>query len=158
MPFKSREQLARLVLSGGYPEVQSKSPRAKQLWFKSYIEGRLYKDFEVLYAARGDYHSKLKALIPYLAGLSGNLLKYSSISNDLELDDKLVKAYIEVLELMFILRRIPAYLKNRAKRQMTQMPKVQFVDTGLACHLLGLRNEEQLLKSQYYGGLLENLL
>ena len=59
---------------------------------------------------------------------------------------------------MFIVKRVPAYLKNRAKRQATRMPKLHFIDTGLACYLLGLRNEEQLLYSQYYGGLLENLI
>ena len=157
-PFFSREELAGLVLRGGYPEVQDKSPRAKQVWFNSYMEGRLYKDFETLYAARGDYHSKLQAMAPYLAGLCGNLLKYANIANDLELNDKLVKNYIEILDLMFIVRRVPAYLKNRAKRLAVRMPKVHYVDTGLACHLLGLRSEGQLLGSQYYGGLLESLV
>ncbi len=156
--FVSRERLAQIILDGGYPEVQSKSYRAKQIWFRSYMEGRLYKDFESLYTARGDYHSKLQALVPYLAGLCGNLLKYASISNDLGLDDKLIKAYIEILDLMFIVRRVPAYIKNRAKRQAITMPKLHFIDTGLACHLLGIRNEKQLLSSQFYGGLLENLL
>ena len=156
--FFSREQLAGLLLNGGYPEIQDKSVRGRQIWFKSYMEGRLFKDFETLYAARGDYHSKLHALAPYLAGLSGNLLKYSNIANDLELNDKLVKNYIEILELMFIVRRLPAWLKNPAKRMATRMPKMHFIDTGLACHLLGLRNDEQLLQSQHYGGLLENLI
>ena len=158
VPFISRERLAGLLLNGGYPEIQTKSVRGRQVWFKSYMEGRLYKDFESLYAARGDYHSKLRALAPYLAGLSGNLLKYSNIANDLELNDKLVKNYIEILELMFIVRRLPAWLKNRAKRMASRMPKMHFIDTGLACHLLGLRNEEQLLQSRHYGGLLENLV
>lgn len=58
-----------------------KSPRAKQMWFRSYIEGRLWKDFETLYAARGDYHSRLQALVPYLAGLSSNLSKYAHVAN-----------------------------------------------------------------------------
>lgn len=156
--FQSREQLAGLILRGGYPEVQGKTRRARQTWFRSYTEGRLYKDFETLHAARGDYHSKLQAMMPYLAGLSGNMLKYSNIANDLELNDKVVKSYIEILELMFIVRRVPSYLKNRAKRLAVRMPKVHFTDTGLACHMLGLGNEEQLLKSQYYGGLLESLV
>jgi len=157
-PFITREILAKLVLQGGYPEVQNKSPRAQNLWFRSYIEGRLFKDFESLHAARGDYHSKLQAMMPYLAGLSGNLLKYSNIANDLELNDKLVKNYIEILELMFIVRRVPAYLKNRARRLAARMPKIHYIDTGLACHLLGLRDQAQLLGSRYYAGLLENLI
>jgi len=100
----------------------------------------------------------LTSLIPYLAGISGNLLKYSNISNDLGEHDKVIKAYIEVLELMFIIKRVPAYLKNKAKRQAITMPKLQTIDTGLACSLLGIKNEEQLLNSPHYGGLLENLI
>jgi uncharacterized protein len=158
VPHLHREQLAQWILQGGYPEVQDKSPRGRQVWFKSYMEGRLFKDFETLYAARGDYHSRLQALAPYLAGLCGNLLKYASIANDLGQNDKVVKSYVEILELMFIVRRAPAWVKNRAKRLATGMPKLHFVDTGLACHLLGLRAPEQLINSQYYGGLVENLI
>lgn len=154
----TREDIAGLVLRGGYPEVQSKSPRGKQMWFRSYMEGRLYKDFETLIAARGDYFSKLRALAPWLAGISGNLLRYSNIANDLELDDRLSKRYVEMLELMHIVRRLPAWAKGRAKRLATHMPKLHYVDTGLACHLLGLRGERQLLASPYYGGLLESLI
>ena len=99
-----RQALAAKILRGGYPELRNKSPRAKRVWFKSYTEGRLFKDFESLYAARDDYHSKLKAMMPCLAGLSGNLLKYSNIANDLALNDKLVKSYIEILDLTFIIR------------------------------------------------------
>lgn len=154
----NKQQIADWIINGGYPEIQSKSQRGKSIWFKSYLQGRLLKDFETLYTARGDYQSKLSALIGYLSGLCGNLLKYSNVSNDLELDEKLVKTYINILELMFIMKTVPAYLKNRAKRQATRMPKIHFVDTGLACYLLGLRNYEQLVYSQYYGGLFECLV
>ncbi len=156
--FVGRDEIAQLLINGGYPEVQEKNHRSMQIWFRSYIEGRLLKDFESLYAARGDYGSKLSALVTRLAGLSGNLLKYASISNDLGLDDKLVKSYIEILELMFIVKRLPAYVNNAAKRSVVGMPKVQFVDTGLACHLLGLRKVKSLLQSSFYGGLLETYL
>lgn len=154
----AREQIAGLVLRGGYPEVQSKSRRGRQAWFRSYLEGRLFKDFETLYAARGDYVSRLRALAPWLAGISGNLLRYANVANDLAVDDRLAKRYVEALELMAVLRRAPAWRKGRAKRLMTAMPKLHFVDTGLACHLLGLRDERQLLASSHYGGLLESLI
>ncbi|MCF6807338.1 ATP-binding protein [Thiotrichales bacterium 19S9-12] len=154
----THKQLADIILQGGYPEVQTMNYRAKQTWYHSYVEGRLYKDFESLYAARGDYRSRLKALIPYLAGLSGNLIKYASISNDLKLEDKVVKSYIEILDLMFIIKVVPAYIRNKAKRQAITMPKLHMIDTGLACSLLGIRKQEQLTNSSYFGGLLENLI
>jgi len=154
----TREQIARLILMGGYPEVQGMSRRARTTWFKSYTEGRFFKDFDTLYSARGDYHSRLRALAPYLAGLSGNLLKYANLANDLELNDKLAKSYAEVLELMFLIRRVPSYRKNLGRRLTVRMPKLHFVDTGLAAHLLGLRTEARLLTSPHYGALLETLL
>lgn len=156
--YTSREMLAEYILNGGYPEVQTKSQRSKGLWFQSYVRGRLFTDFEHLYAARGDYHSKMQALLPWLAGLSGNLLKYSHAGSVLSLDDKLIKNYIEILELMFIIIRLPGYLKNRAKTLATTMPKLHYIDTGLACHLLGLRSVPQLLASHHFGGLVENLV
>ena len=154
----TREQIASRILLGGYPEVQSMSSRARRIWFRSYTEGRFFKDFETLYTARGDYHSRLRALAPYLAGRSGNLLRYASLANDLELNDKLAKSYAEILELMFLIRRVPSYRKNLARRMAVRMPKLHFVDTGLAAHLLGLRTEARLLTSPNYGALLETLI
>ncbi|CAA6813769.1 MAG: ATPase component BioM of energizing module of biotin ECF transporter, partial [uncultured Thiotrichaceae bacterium] len=157
-PELGREQLAQILLDGGYPEVQGKSQRGKSIWFKSYLQGRLLKDFETLYATRGDYHGKLEALIPYLAGLTGNLLKYASVANDLAQNDKIIKSYIEALEWMFIIHRIHPFVKNSAKRQTIGMPKLHFVDTGLACYLLGIRSSRQLSTSTIYGALLESFV
>ena len=154
----TRERIASRILLGGYPEVQRMSARARTVWFRSYTEGRFFKDFGTLYTARGDYHSRLRALAPYLAGRSGNLLRYASLANDLELNDKLAKSYVEILELMFLVRRVPSYRRNLARRMAVRMPKLHFVDTGLAAHLLGLRDEARLLTSRHYGPLLETLL
>lgn len=158
LPPLSREELAQTLIDGGYPELQDKGPRGRQMWFQSYLRGRLFKDFESIYSAKGDYHTKLESLIPYLAGLSGNLLKYASVANDLAQNDKVIKSYIEALEWMFIIKRIHPYVKNRAKGQTIGMAKLHMIDTGLACHLLGLKKKEQLLSSPFYGGLLESFV
>lgn len=153
-----RKELGEILMEGGYPEAIDKSPRSRSIWFASYIEGRLLKDFETMHHAKGDYHSKLSALIRNLAGMTGNLIKYANIANDLSQDDKTVKRYIEILELMFIIRRIHPYVRNSAKRTVVGMPKLHFVDTGLACHLLGLKTSDTLHTSQFFGGLVENFV
>ena len=158
LPEMVREDFAQALINGGYPELQTKSVRARPIWLDSYLKGRLYKDFESIYEAKGNYHTKLESLIPYSAGLSGNLLKYASIANDLAQNDKVVKSYIEALEWMFIIKRLHPFVKNRAKRQTIGMRKLQMVDTGLACHLLGLVTPDQLLLSNFYGGLLESFV
>ncbi len=153
-----RITLGQMLLEGGYPEAISKSPRSRSVWFTSYTEGRLLKDFETMHQVKGDYHSKLSALIRTLAGMTGNLVKYANIANDLAQDDKTVKRYMEILELMFIIHRLNPYVRNSAKRAVVGMPKLHFVDTGLACHLLGLKQAETLHTSQFFGGLVENFV
>ncbi len=153
-----RKELGDLLMEGGYPEAIAKSPRSRSIWFASYIEGRLLKDFATMHHAKGDYHTKLSALIRNLAGMTGNLIKYANIANDLSQDDKTVKRYMEILELMFIIRRIHPYMRNSAKRSVVGMPKLHFVDTGLACHLLGLKRADTLHTSQFFGGLVENFV
>ncbi len=154
----NRKELGELLMEGGYPEAITKNPRSRSIWFASYIEGRLLKDFETMHHVKGDYHTKLSALIRNLAGMTGNLIKYANIANDLSQDDKTVKRYMEILELMFIIRRLHPYVRNSAKRAVVGMPKLHFVDTGLACHLLGLKNSDTLHTSQFFGGLVENLV
>jgi predicted AAA+ superfamily ATPase len=153
-----RKEMGELLIAGGYPEAIAKSHRSRDIWFASYIEGRLLKDFETMHQVKGDYHTKLSALIRNLAGMTGNLIKYANIANDLSQDDKTVKRYIEILELMFIIRRIQPYMRNSAKRAVVGMPKLHFVDTGLACHLLGLKKAELLHTTHFYGGLVENFV
>ena len=157
-PELTRNQIADAIVTGGYPEPVGKSQRFRQVWFDSYIRGRLLKDFESLYATRTDCHTNIAALTPYLAGLSGNLLKYASVGNDLRLNDRMVKRYIETLELMFVVQRVPGFVKNRAKRLAISLPKIYLIDTGLACALLGIRDGETLLSTNHYGALLENLV
>lgn len=153
-----RITLGRMLLEGGYPEAISKSPRSRSAWYSSYTTGRLLKDFETMHQVKGDYHGKLTALIRNLAGMTGNLIKYANIANDLSQDDKTVKRYMEILELMFIIHRLNPYVRNSAKRAVIGMPKLHFVDTGLACHLLGLKQAETLHTSQFFGGLVENFV
>ncbi|MFZ4441615.1 MAG: ATP-binding protein [Syntrophales bacterium] len=153
-----RITLGQLLIAGGYPEAITKSPRSQSIWFTSYIDGRLLKDFETMHQAKGDYHSKLSALIRNLAGMTGNLIKYANIANDLSQDDKTVKRYMEMLELMFIIRRLHPYVRNSAKRAVVGMPKLHFIDTGLACHLLGLKHAESLHTTHFFGGLVENFV
>lgn len=153
-----RAMLSDTLIRGGYPEIQLKSPRARSTWFSSYISGRLFKDFNMMYEAKGDYYSKLDSMTRYLAGLSGNLVKYSAIAGALQQDDKTLKRYMETLELMFIIYRLGPYVRSASKRGVVGMPKLHFLDTGLACHLLGQKKPETLFTSHHYGALLETLV
>ncbi|MCY4357486.1 MAG: DUF4143 domain-containing protein [Gammaproteobacteria bacterium] len=155
--ISSKHALCQKILGGGYPEVQGKSARARTNWFKSYVQARIIKDFEQIYSGRGNYVSHAGALLDLLSGRCGNLLSYNNLSNELGIGDEKTNRMTLALEQMFIVHKVAGYIKNRSKRLAVTTPKIYFVDTGLACYLLGIRKEEQLLTSQFFGGLLENL-
>jgi predicted AAA+ superfamily ATPase len=60
-----------------------------------------------------------------------------------------------VLEASFILSRIPPWHRNLRKRAV-KAPKLHFVDSGLACHLLGIREPEQLRLHPLRGAVFES--
>ena len=154
----TKQDLCEKILNGGYPEVQSKGARARVSWFRSYVQARILKDFERVYSGRGDYITHANALLNLLSGRCGNLLSYNNLANELGIGDEKTKNMVVALEQMFIVHRAIGYIKNRSKRLAVTTPKIHFIDTGLACYLLGIRTQEQLLTSQFFGGLLENLL
>ncbi|MBI3039732.1 ATP-binding protein [bacterium] len=158
LPQLNRVSLGNSLLEGGYPEAISKSERSRGVWFSSYIEGRLLKDFETMHQVKGDYFTKLSSLVRSLAGMTGNLIKYAKIADALSQDDKTVKKYLEILERMFIIQRLTPYFRNISKRPVVGMPKLHFIDTGLACHLLGLKHAETLHIAPFFGGLMENFV
>ena len=154
----SKQDLCEKILNGGYPEVQGKGARARSSGFRSHVQARILKDFEHVYSGRGDYITHANALLNLLSGRCGNLLSYNNLANELSIGDEKTKNMIVALEQMFIVHRAIGYIKNRSKRLAVTTPKIHFIDTGLACYLLGIRTQEQLLASQFFGGLLENLL
>ena len=67
------------------------------------------------------------------------------------------KKWLSVLEASYIIFPLQPFYKNFSKR-LVKMPKMYFYDTGLACSLLNIRNEEQLKEHYLKGGLYENMV
>jgi uncharacterized protein len=123
----SKQDLCEIILNGGYPEVQSKSPRSRTSWFRSYVQARILKDFENVYSGRGDYITHANALLNLLARRCGNLLSYNNLSNELGIGDEKTKNMTIALEQMFIVHRAMGYIKNRSKRLAVTTPKIHFI-------------------------------
>ncbi|MCC5831985.1 MAG: DUF4143 domain-containing protein [Chlamydiales bacterium] len=70
-------------------------------------------------------------------------MRYHSISNSIGIAVPTVKEWISILETSGLIFILPHYSENFSKR-IVKTPKLYFVDTGLLCHLLTIRNVEQL--------------
>ena len=154
----SYEKMIEHITTGGFPSVQGKSARSQESWFESYIEARIEKDLSLVKKISQENKSEINKLLRILASMTSNLLKYSSLSQHLNIKDMTVKSDIEILEALFLVKRLNPYFTNRGKREI-KAPKIQFIDTGLVAHLVDVDAKTLILKErEMLGNLVENFI
>ena len=135
-----------------------------RLYDKKMQPTRLYKNYFQTYVERDVRQIiNIKDLIAFenfmrlLAGRVGQVVNYTSLSNDVGISSTTIKEWLSILEASFIIYRLPPYFKNIGK-QVIKSPKIYFVDSGLLSYLLGINSPEQVLRDPLRGCLFENLL
>jgi predicted AAA+ superfamily ATPase len=119
---------------GGYPEAVRRVPRRRTAFFDSYLTTLIERDVTELSAIerRGD----LRRLFALLAGRAGGLLVPGTLSTQSGLPRTTLNRYLELLSAVFLIKQIPAWSASVTQRAVGA-PKLAFVDSGLACHVLG---------------------
>lgn len=125
-------------MKGGFPEALRGSFRN---WWEPYFETILHRDLAT-YGYRPDVFF-LRRLITMLAAQQGGLLNLSALGNALGVNYHTVKHGIDLLEGVFLVRRIPPFFRNIGKR-LVKSPRVYLRDSGLLHHLLNLETMAQL--------------
>lgn len=154
----SVENQVNIITKGGFASVYNKPQRASHAWFESYIAARIEKDLSLIKRVSQENKSEIFKLLLLLAHSNANLLKYNSLAAHLAIKDMTVKSDIEILEALYLVKRVNPYFTNRGKREV-KTPKIHFTDTGLASHLLGIDKEALILKErERLGNLVENFI
>lgn len=148
------ESLNQQMLEGFYPDIIRKKSSASR-WISNYIRTYLERDVRLIRNI-GDILVFSKFL-KICASRTSQLLNMSSIAKELGVEHKTLDAWLSVLERSYILYRLPPYFNNFNKR-LIKSSKIYFYDTGIVCHLLGIRSVEGLQKSNYYGPIFENFI
>ncbi|MGH2804641.1 MAG: ATP-binding protein, partial [Thermoleophilaceae bacterium] len=132
---KGRAASADLVVAGGFPEPVARTPRQRARYFRSYVQTVLGRDLGEIGEVRVE-RAKVERLLRLLAGRSAGLVNYSALARDLALDDKTVKAHLELLEQLFLVRPLAPWSTNLGARQV-KTPKLILCDSGMAAALVG---------------------
>lgn len=86
---------------------------------------------------RVDALSALPNLLRMLAARSSGLLNLADVGRDLALPHTTLTRYLALMDAVFLIHRLPAWSRNLGQR-LVKAPKLHLLDTGLACHLLGV--------------------
>ncbi len=152
---KSVQTLAGAICSGGYPEPLQRGGKRARQWYREYLQTIVQRDVKDVADIRDQ--DELLRLVELLAYRTASLLNASSLANELNVGRKTVEKYISVLERLFLIRRLPAWHRNQAKR-LVKTPKVHVVDSGLAATLNGLSAADWTSHADDFGHLLESFV
>lgn len=125
-------------LAGGFPEALRGNFRN---WWEPYLTTVLQRDLAA-YGFRPDAVF-LRRLLTMLATQQGGLLNMSALGSSLGVSHHTVEHGLNLLEGVFLIRRLPAFFRNIRKR-LVKAPRVYIRDTGLLHHLLHISTAEEL--------------
>ncbi|MBQ9020914.1 MAG: ATP-binding protein [Eggerthellaceae bacterium] len=142
------------MLEGGFPRLHVASiPPA--VFFENYLQTYVERDVAGYIDARSV--AAFRTLLGLCAQSCGSLLNVSRLAGDVGVARATIDSWLSILESSYVIFRLHPYHANVRKR-LTKTPKVYFYDTGLLCHLLGIRTLEQLRDSPARGTVFENLV
>lgn len=147
--------LAERLVAGGYPEPLTRTPGRARQWHRQYLRSIVERDVQDV--ARVRDVRELARLLELLAQRNAALLNTCNLANSLGLHRATVEHYIAVLERLFLVRRLPAWHRNPAKR-LVKTPKIHLLDSGLAATLSDLTAADWLDRRDRMGHLLESFV
>ena len=141
-----------LVWAGAYPRIYDRDLDPHR-WLADYVTTYVQRDVRQVLNV-----SDLEAFSTFLklmAGRTANELNLSSLCGDAGVTHPTLRAWLSVLETSFLCVRLPAWHRSYRK-QAIKAAKVHFLDTGLACYLLGITEPRQLVTHPLRGALFES--
>ncbi len=144
------------IILGGYPEIlRLDSELKRRLWFSSYISTYIERDARELGEIReiNNFFKFFNVIAPRTA----TLLNKSKIAKATALKDSMVDNFLTILAQLYQIELIRPYSENIGK-QFVKSPKLHMIDTGIACHMLRIKNSKTLNESHYKGQIYETFI
>ncbi len=146
------DDLWQVIFRGAYPAIHARRLNARR-WLENYLLTYVERDLRQI-SAIGDL-AAFANFMALAAGRSAREFNSSAIGGDAGVSHNTVRAWMSVLEASFIVFRLPAWHGN-LRKQLRKTPKLYFVDSGLACRLLGIRSAEELRRHPLRGEIFES--
>ena len=146
------EDLWTTVWAGGYPRIHDRRLDPNQ-WLADYLATYVQRD--VRQVQRVSDLDAFSRFVRLAAGRTGQEENLSALGSDAGVSHPTVRSWLSVLETSFVLFRVPSWHRNLRKR-VVKAAKVHFLDSGLACHLLGIRSPDQLRVHPLRGAVFES--
>jgi len=153
----SRADYLEMILASAYPEIHQRSARSRDRWIENYLERVLSKD---LAEVTGIQHpDRLLPLLRVIAAENASEFVAAHVSRSLDIPARSIPTYVQALENVFLVHRLPAWSNNTVARTISK-PKISLQDTGVAASLNGAdaAGLSHAIASSLTGGLVEGFV
>lgn len=160
----SLEDIANLILKGGWPQNINKTAKDSLIITKSYIRDILDKDISDIDGVKRD-RNKMEMLLKSLARNESTLATNETLIRDIieneydSINKDTVGDYLNVLDKLHLIENQNAFNPNiRSRDNIGKTAKRHFTDPSLACALLNLNYEKLINDLNTFGFLFESLV
>jgi len=143
-----------LLFSGLFPRIHD-AKLDPTTWLDGYVRTYVERDVRTV-AGVGDLDSFARFL-GLCAGRAGGIVNSSALGSDAGVSHVTVKRWLSILRASYVIDLLQPHHENFTRR-LVKSPKLYFVDTGLLCHLLGIRRSDDLARHPLRGAIFENLV
>ncbi|MBI4898132.1 MAG: ATP-binding protein [Actinobacteria bacterium] len=150
-----RKAFIERIARGGFPEAQARSQNRRVRFFESYVDGVMDRDLATL----GDVTDRalVRRLLGAVASISAQELNIEGLSQKIGAPATTLRRHVELLETLYLVRRIPAWSSNLLARSIKR-PKIHITDTGLLAYLVGADDRRIAADAQLGGMFFESFV
>lgn len=146
------DKLHDVLLAGGYPRIPQMGLEPAR-WYADYLQTYVERDVRSI-AEVGDLEA-FQRFMQLAAGRTAQEQNYSSLGTDAGVSHNTARKWLSVLEAGYLIHRLPAWHRN-VRKQITKSPKPHFLDSGVLCRLLNIRDADQLRTHPLIGAIFES--
>jgi predicted AAA+ superfamily ATPase len=146
--------LEEILYSGLYPRIHDRGLEPHD-WLSAYY--RTYVERDVREVANIGNLETFQRFVRLCAGRTGQLLNLLSIATDCGISHTTARHWTSILQAGFIIHLLPPHHTNFSKR-IIKSPKLYFLDTGLLCYLLRIREPEDITDHAMKGAIFETFV
>ena len=148
----SIDEIFEKIWIGSFPKMVVDRGNFRDIFFKSYVQTYIERDVRSIIGVSNEL--SFYKFLTATAARTGQLLNYSELARDVDIDSKTAKAWLSVLQASGIVQLLEPYHNNVTKR-IIKTPKLYFLETGFCAYLTGWDSPKSLAAGAMSGAILE---
>lgn len=144
-----------VIYKGGMPKLYMEKDISTDAYFQGYIDTYISRDVRTLSQIRDEL--SFRKFMVSVASRTGEQLNYSALADDAGISVPTATKWMSILVTAGLVYLLEPYMSSELKR-LTHIPKIVFMDSGLACYLAGWTSARELQISSNSGHFLESFV